>query len=57
MRRIALPSVWRRKSASFQPHKASSVGSLRVSRASKSGSVARCAYLFHGQISWQSSQP
>jgi hypothetical protein len=26
-------------------------------RASKSGSVERCAYLFQGQASWQSSQP
>ena len=30
MRRIALPSVWRRKSASLQRHRSSSVGSGRI---------------------------
>ncbi len=34
-----------------------SVGAAKGSRVSKSGSVARWAYLFQGQTSWQSSQP
>jgi len=57
MRRIALPSVWRRKSSSLQRHSCSSVASLSGSRESKSGTLLRCAYLFQGQTSWQSSQP
>ena len=36
---------------------ASSCGSRQWGRSSKSGSTARCANLFHGQASWQSSQP
>ena len=57
MRRIALPSVARRKSSSLHAQSSSSVASAKAARPSKSASGLACAYLFHGQTSWQSSQP
>jgi len=57
MRRIALPSVARRNSASLQLHSSSSEAAPNGARASKSATSAGCAYLFHGHTSWQSSQP
>ena len=49
MRRIALPSVRCRKSASLQAHSSSSVALANGARTSKSGRALRCANLFHGQ--------
>ena len=57
MRRIALPSVWRKNSSSLQAHNASSVAPSSGARASKSGKGLSLAYLFQGHTSWQSSQP
>jgi hypothetical protein len=57
MRRMALPSVRRRNSASSQRNSAASGAPARPGRSSKSGSGLRWAYLFQGQASWQSSQP
>ena len=58
MRRMALPSVRRRNSASSQAHSCSSVAPSKRVRARRSRAASqRRAYLFHGQTSWQSSQP
>jgi hypothetical protein len=51
MRRIGLPSVRRRNSASVQPNSSTSVAPDRPSRGSKSGKGLRWAYLFQGQTS------
>jgi hypothetical protein len=57
MRRIALPSVSRRKSSSRQAQSASRRGASSVGRTSKSAIGLALANLFQGQTSWQSSQP
>ncbi len=57
MRRIALPSVARRNSASSHAHSVSSSGASSAGRTSKSASGLALANLFQGQTSWQSSQP
>ena len=57
MRRIAEPSVRRRKAASSQAQSSSSELPDRPSRGSKSARLLRTANLFQGQTSWQSSQP
>ena len=57
MRRIALPSVSRRKSSSRQAQSASSCGESSAGLTSNSASGLALANLFHGQTSWQSSQP
>ena len=57
MRRIALPSVSRRKSSSRQAQRSSSRGASSAGRTSKSAIGLAVANLFHGQTSWQSSQP
>ena len=56
---LPLMSVWMPMppTISAQAHSASSEASPSPSRASKSGSTLSRAYLFQGQISWQSSQP
>ena len=58
MRRIALPSV-RAQELGLAPVPQLQQRRLgrTASRTSKSGSGLRCAYLFHGHTSWQSSQP
>ena len=53
----ALPSVRRRNPDSSHAHSSRSVALPSGVRTSKSGNAVRRAYLFHGQTSWQSSQP
>src|SRR5205085_1154775 len=57
IRRMALPSVNRRNSSSVHAKSFTSCAPESPSRSSKSGKALLRANLFHGQTSWQSSQP
>ena len=57
MRRIALPRVFSRNSASLQANTSMSVARSSPCLTAKSFSAVGRANLFHGQTSWQSSQP
>ena len=57
IRRIGLPCSRSLKSASVHAKSSTSVAESSPFLGSKSGTVALRANLFHGQMSWQSSQP
>ncbi|MCY1560262.1 hypothetical protein D9M68_973810 [compost metagenome] len=57
MRRIGLPSRRRLNSSSSHMNSSTSVALSSPLRTSKSGNSERCANLFQGQTTWQSSQP
>ncbi len=56
MRRMALPSVRRKNSASLQAIRSAMRPAPKPSRDCQSGKGLSCANLFQGQASWQSSQ-
>jgi hypothetical protein len=57
MRRMAEPSRRDSNSSRVQEKSSTSVAASRPFLAAKSGTRALRANLFHGQASWQSSQP
>src|SRR5687768_8520259 len=57
MRRIGLPASRVSNSSLFQPNSSTRDTSSSPFRTEKSFSAVMDAYLFHGQINWQSSQP